>query len=118
MRKTLTLLSSVLALVLMTAQPSGATPIMGQLNSATEANATLVQKAHDGWGYDEYRPYYKYHRHYRPHYYSHSYRGYDYYPPYWYYRGGDWCRAWLHECAKRWGWGGRHYRRCLWRHDC
>lgn len=28
------------------------------------------------------------------------------------------CRAWRHECASRWGWGGHGYHRCLWRHGC
>jgi hypothetical protein len=28
------------------------------------------------------------------------------------------CRAWRHECAHRWGWGGWRYRRCLARHGC
>jgi hypothetical protein len=28
------------------------------------------------------------------------------------------CRAWRHECAARWGWGGWRYRRCLERHGC
>lgn len=28
------------------------------------------------------------------------------------------CRAWHHECAQRWGWGGWRYRRCLARHAC
>ena len=34
--------------------------------------------------------------------------------------GGGWgrCRAWRHECADRWGWGGPRFRRCLWRHGC
>lgn len=115
MPKTLTMLSAVFALVIMTAHPSGATPMRVQLNDATGANAAPAQKAHYGWDDDGYRPYHEY---YRPHYYSHSYKRYHYYAPYWYYRGGDWCRAWLHECARRWGWGGWHYRRCLGRHDC
>jgi hypothetical protein len=28
------------------------------------------------------------------------------------------CRAWRHECAARWGWGGRRFHRCLARHGC
>jgi hypothetical protein len=28
------------------------------------------------------------------------------------------CRAWRRECARRWGWGGWRYRRCLARHAC
>ena len=28
------------------------------------------------------------------------------------------CRAWRHECARRWGWGGWRFRRCLARHAC
>jgi hypothetical protein len=28
------------------------------------------------------------------------------------------CRYWRHECARRWGWGGWEFRRCLRRHDC
>lgn len=28
------------------------------------------------------------------------------------------CRFWRRECARRWGWGGREYRRCLRRHGC
>ena len=28
------------------------------------------------------------------------------------------CRAWRHECAGRWGWGGSRFHRCLWRHGC
>jgi hypothetical protein len=28
------------------------------------------------------------------------------------------CRAWRHECGRRWGWGGWRYRRCLARHGC
>lgn len=28
------------------------------------------------------------------------------------------CRAWRHECARRWGWGGWRFRRCLARHGC
>lgn len=28
------------------------------------------------------------------------------------------CRAWRHECARRWGWGGWEFRRCLARHGC
>ncbi|MGQ0455465.1 MAG: glycosyl hydrolase family 5 [Hyphomicrobium sp.] len=33
---------------------------------------------------------------------------------------GGWrrCGFWRRECADRWGWGGRGYRRCLWRHGC
>jgi hypothetical protein len=36
------------------------------------------------------------------------------------YRPGGYgrCRAWRHECASRWGWGGHGFRRCLWRHGC
>lgn len=33
-------------------------------------------------------------------------------------RWGGRCRAWRHECADRWGWGGPGFRRCLWRHGC
>jgi hypothetical protein len=28
------------------------------------------------------------------------------------------CRYWHNECARRWGWGGWEFRRCLRRHDC
>lgn len=28
------------------------------------------------------------------------------------------CRAWRNECARRWGWGGWRFRRCLARHAC
>jgi hypothetical protein len=28
------------------------------------------------------------------------------------------CRAWRHECARRWGWGGPRFRRCLAIHAC
>lgn len=28
------------------------------------------------------------------------------------------CRAWRHECARRWGVGGWRFRRCLARHGC
>jgi hypothetical protein len=28
------------------------------------------------------------------------------------------CRAWRHECARRWGWGGMRFRSCLARHGC
>lgn len=28
------------------------------------------------------------------------------------------CRAWRNECARRWGWGGWQFRRCLARHGC
>ena len=28
------------------------------------------------------------------------------------------CCAWRHECARRWGWGGFNFRRCLARHGC
>jgi hypothetical protein len=28
------------------------------------------------------------------------------------------CGAWRHECARRWGWGGWRFRRCLARHAC
>jgi hypothetical protein len=28
------------------------------------------------------------------------------------------CRAWSHECGRRWGWGTRRYRRCLRLHGC
>ncbi len=31
---------------------------------------------------------------------------------------GGRCRAWRHECAARWGWGGWRFRRCLARHGC
>jgi hypothetical protein len=31
---------------------------------------------------------------------------------------GGRCRAWRHECARRWGWGGYRFRRCLDRHGC
>jgi hypothetical protein len=33
-------------------------------------------------------------------------------------RGYSRCRAWRRECAARWGWGGRRFRRCVWRHGC
>ncbi|MGD9804836.1 MAG: glycosyl hydrolase family 5 [Hyphomicrobiaceae bacterium] len=51
------------------------------------------------------------HRHWRygPRFYGGPYWG----PP----RGGR-CRAWRHECAARWGWGGPGFNRCLWRHRC
>jgi hypothetical protein len=74
----------------------------------TEDGATLLQNV--GWG----RPYYR-DDYYRGGYYRdrYSYRG-------GYYGDGYWrrCRAWRHECASRWGWGGWEYRRCLRRHDC
>ena len=28
------------------------------------------------------------------------------------------CWVWRNECARRWGWGGPRFRRCLWRHGC
>ena len=28
------------------------------------------------------------------------------------------CHYWRRECARRWGWGGWEFRRCLWRHGC
>lgn len=28
------------------------------------------------------------------------------------------CHYGRHECARRWGWGGWEFRRCLWRHGC
>lgn len=28
------------------------------------------------------------------------------------------CRYWRRECAFRWGWRTRGFRRCLWRHGC
>ena len=28
------------------------------------------------------------------------------------------CRGWRAECARRWGWGGWRFRRCLARHGC
>ena len=28
------------------------------------------------------------------------------------------CYFWRHECARRWGWGGYRFRRCLRRHGC
>jgi hypothetical protein len=33
-------------------------------------------------------------------------------------RSYGYCRAWRHECAERWGWGGWGFRRCLARHGC
>jgi hypothetical protein len=40
-----------------------------------------------------------------------------------YWRGNRWggwrrCGYWRRECAYRWGWGGRGFRRCMWRHGC
>jgi hypothetical protein len=33
-------------------------------------------------------------------------------------RGYGRCKSWRHECADRWGWGGRRFERCLDRHGC
>jgi len=34
-----------------------------------------------------------------------------------YWRGGH-CVRWRHICARRWGWGGWRFRRCVIRHGC
>ncbi len=40
-------------------------------------------------------------------------RRYDYDDRYY-----DRCHAWRRECARRWGWGGWEFRRCLRCHGC
>src|SRR5262245_61588677 len=70
-----------------------ATPPTTSPGVAEHGNA-LVQKAQwDDWRYRRYR-------------YDRDDRYYDR------------CHYWRRECAARWGWGGRDYRRCLWRHSC
>jgi hypothetical protein len=109
----LAILSGLFAAAVVLAPPtSHAAPVLGAALVEDAAGASMVEKAHYGGGYYGYR--WGYYAHYP----QHHYRPLYYYPPYQYYRGYDWCRAWHHECAKRWGWGGWRFRQCLWRHDC
>ena len=58
--------------------------------------------------------YRRHHHHWRRHH-HHPHRWHHYHR----YDGGyGRCRAWRHECASRWGWGGHGFHRCLWRHGC
>lgn len=91
--------------------PAGASAAMLPVDTAKVVQGTsAIEKT-------QYRRHHHHWRPYRPHRWHHfnSYRGgYGYYP------GGGYgrCRAWRHECASRWGWGGGGYNRCLWRHGC
>jgi hypothetical protein len=78
--------------------------------SVAEGGSAIVQKAQwyaDDWRYRRYRGYEEdYDWRYRQRY---EYGRFGYYSR---------CHYWRQECARRWGWGGWEYRRCLRDHGC
>ncbi len=92
------------------AVPGGASAASLPVEAAKSAAETsAVDKAH-----------YREHRHWRHRHHDHRWHHRHYRRDYFYGGGGGYgrCRAWRHECAERWGWGGHGFRRCLWRHGC
>ena len=86
--------------------PAGASAAALPVGTAKIAEGTsAIEKTH-------YR-----HRHHHWRHHHHRWHGWHHHH---HYRPGGYgrCRAWRHECASRWGWGGHGFHLCLWRHGC